>query len=365
MKILIVSENFYPKNNPRSHRTFELAKELGRQKHDVHVVFFSRDYYDFDYSSLEKEYGFKVHKVLLTYKGPRGRILSRIMGLFLAWPFIEIFFKMPKVFRSVEKADMIISIATPHPIHWGLSRLGKRIWKKCDVWVADCGDPYMGCKTDTYKPPFYFKYIEKRWCRLCDFITVPVESAKDGYYKEFHNKLRVIPQAFDLGDRTTPMKEPNNSVPTFMFAGGFIPGIRDPKLLLDYLSSCKNDFKFIIYTNNDSLLSDYKSKMGDKLEIHSYIPRNELLEKMKSMDFLVNIENGNTSVQVPSKLIDYALSGRPVLSVNSYKIDEGNIERFLNADYSGQMQMPDLDKYDIRVVAKQFLELYNEKMSKQ
>jgi hypothetical protein len=90
-----------------------------------------------------------------------------------------------------------------------------------------------------------------------------------------------------------------------------------------------------------------------------------LLQELSAADFLINFENGNTSVQVPSKLIDYSLAGRPVLSVKSYELDEQNIQKFLNGDYSGKMQMPNLDQYDIRVVAKQFIELYNEKMSKQ
>ena len=79
-------------------------------------------------------------------------------------------------------------------------------------------------------------------------------------------------------------------------------------------------------------------------------------------DFLINFENGNTSVQVPSKLIDYSLSGRPVLSVNSFRLDKDNINNFLKGNYSGKMQMPDLSQYDIRNVASQFLALYHNRL---
>ena len=41
------------------------------------------------------------------------------------------------------------------------------------------------------------------------------------------------------------------------------------------------------------------------------------------MDFLLDLENG-ASVPTPSKLIDYALTLRPILSVDSQKSRYGN-----------------------------------------
>lgn len=357
MKILLVSGYFYPENTPRAFRTFELAKELSRQGHNVKVICFSRTLVNENYSDVREAYHIDVEIVPLGYKDPTGRFSRRFMSLFFAWPLIEITSKLPAIIKEGCKYDMIISVAVPHQVHWGIARLGKTIKEKCKVWVADCGDPYMGCKTDTFRPPFYFKYIEKKWCRLCDYITIPVELGREGYYKEFWNKIRVIPQGFNFEESKPNREYVKNTVPTFIFAGGFIPGLRDPKLFLEYLAKVKTDFRFIVYTNNDALLQPYKQQLGDKLEIRSYIPRTDLLQELSTADFLVNFENGNTFVQVPSKLIDYSLAGRPVLSVNSYEIDEQNIQKFLKGDYSGQMQMPDLALYDIKNVAKKFLDL--------
>ena len=357
MKILLVSGYFYPENTPRAYRTFELAKELSRQGHNVKVICFSGTLVNENYSDVREAYHIDVEIVPLEYKNPTGRFSRRFMSLFFAWPLIEITSKLPVIIKEECKYDMIISVAVPHQVHWGIARLGKAIKEKCKVWIADCGDPYMGCKTDTFRPPFYFKYIEKRWCRLCDYITIPVETGREGYYKEFWNKIRVIPQGFNFEESKPNREYVKNTVPTFIFAGGFIPGLRDPKLFLEYLAKVKTDFRFIVYTNNDALLQPYKQQLGDKLEIRSYISRTDLLQELSTADFLVNFENGNTSVQVPSKLIDYSLAGRPVLSVNSYEIDEQNIQMFLNGDYSGQMPMPDLALYDIKNVAKKFLDL--------
>lgn len=360
MKILIVSENFIPVQAPRAFRTYELAKELARQGHEVKVICLTgqKEIVDFDYDTIEKQLNIKVCIVPLIHKSPQNRYVARIASLLFAWPLSEITLKLPRVIKNEPKYDMLISIAAPHQVHWGISRLGDRIKEKFKMWIADCGDPYMGNKADTFKPPFYFKYVEKKWCRLCDYITIPIESGKEGYYKEFWDKICVIPQGFNFEESKPNRAYEKNTVPTFIFAGGFIPGLRDPKLFLEYLAHVEADFRFIVYTNNDALLRPYMLQLGDKLKIRSYIPRTELLQELSSADFLVNFENGNTSVQVPSKLIDYSLAGRPVLSVNSYKIDEQNIQKFLNGDYSEQMVLPDLSQYDIRNVAKQFVDLY-------
>ena len=73
------------------------------------------------------------------------------------------------------------------------------------------------------------------------------------------------------------------------------------------------------------------------------------------MDFLVNFDN-NTDEQIPSKLIDYAVTGRPVLNITK-NIDFNAVNDFLNAKYEKKMKFYDLKKYDIKNVVKQFLEL--------
>ena len=70
--------------------------------------------------------------------------------------------------------------------------------KTAKKWIADCGDPFMGAKLETFRKPFYFKYFEKDFCRKADYITVPAEGAKKAYYSEFLGKIRVIPQGFNF-----------------------------------------------------------------------------------------------------------------------------------------------------------------------
>jgi len=59
---------------------------------------------------------------------------------------------------SQTKYDLLISIAVPYPIHWGVAAVWAKDKSKnlAPNWIADCGDPYCFQENDTFKPPFYF-----------------------------------------------------------------------------------------------------------------------------------------------------------------------------------------------------------------
>jgi hypothetical protein len=198
--------------------------------------------------------------------------------------------------------------------------------------------------------------VEKWFCEKASFITVPTAGSVEGYYPEFREKLKVIPQGFNFEETKLAEGPVQNLVPTFGYAGGFIPGIRDPKGLLEFLSKYKGKFKFFIFTSNADMVEPYVVVGDDRFVIRPYIPREELLYELSKMNFLVNINNG-TSVQTPSKLIDYALTRRPILSIESGTSDLSIVDDFLKGNYERQLQVPDLEAYDIKNVARKFLEL--------
>jgi len=225
------------------------------------------------------------------------------------------------------------------------------------IWAADCGDPYMGFDIDWLSKPFYFKYLEKMFCRKANYITVPVEEAKDAYYSEFRNKIEVIPQGFKFDEiHVDHEKYHKNGVPLFAYAGNLLGGGRNPYKLLDYLVKLDREFRFVIYTRKQEQISQYLNKADGRIEIRDYIPRGQLLQELSTMDFLVNLENGTTS-QVPSKLIDYYLTGRPVLSIPSSDLDPGIVNRFLDGNYTEKYLFENMDRYRITNVCTQFLNL--------
>jgi glycosyltransferase involved in cell wall biosynthesis len=297
-RILIVSARFYPRNSPRSFRTTELAKELVRQGHEVVVLI---PFNGFDYYNYAKETHIKIIDLgplrfkSIEFKGNRlamlvRRGIRRLLLLILEYPEIELMFKVSKRLKQERDYDLIISIAVPFPIHWGVAKARTKVHKIANTWIADCGDAYMGDTSDSFRKLFYFKFVEKWFCRKADYITIPFEGAKQAYYKEFHNKIRIIPQGFQLENLNIPEFIKVFDYPLFAYAGGFIPGISDPGPLLKFLSTCNRRFKFIVYTSQADIILPFKIPMKEKLEIRDKIPREELLIVLSGMDFLINFE---------------------------------------------------------------------------
>ena len=80
---------------------------------------------------------------------------------------------------------------------------------------------------------------------------------------------------------------------------------------------------------------------------------------LAGMDFLINFDN-NTSTQLPSKLIDYAITGRPVLNITSGS-DFSQLLRFMDYDYSERMNLASPQTYNIKVVARAFTDLHDKR----
>lgn len=368
MKILIVSRSFYPMNSPRSFRTTELAKELARQGHEVTVLTPKKP----EHGAFEKQHNLiiedlgqpKWQEVKLVGKGPVllfKRAIRRFSQLLFEYPNIEYYFKVKKALKkkikAKEKYDLLVSIAVPYPIHWGVAGVWKKNNNLADVWVADCGDPFMGQENDTFKPAFYFKYVEKWFCKKVNYLTVPVETAIPAYYPEFHSKIRVISQGFKFDDITTAIYKPNE-IPHFAYAGGLIPGRRDPKDFLEYLVNYPKPYKFYVYTKQIHLVEPYAKRSKGRIEIKDYIPRKELLFELSKLEFVVNFENAGEK-QIPSKIIDYIIIKKPILSVNSFNLDIQVVEEFLSGDYTNELKIENPHQYKIENVAKEFLKLAN------
>lgn len=366
---MIIAYLIYPQNSPRSNRATELAKEFGRQGYDVSLYGVLGK---FNYTDFEIKYDVKVKNLgkhifsnitsddIKQKNTILNRAISKLFGKWVYYPHIYLSVLVNQILKNEKDIDMLISIAYPFPIHWGVAlfKSNNPEMMKQTVWVSDCGDPFMG--NPFHKHPFYFKYIEKWFCGKTDYITVPIEEAKDAYYKEFRHKIKVIPQGFNMDEFKDDYVYNKNTKPTFIYAGVFYKGIRDPRPLLDYLVKKDVDFKFIVYTKTKGIIEPYKKMLGDKLEIQDYIPRVQLLKEMRKADFLLNIEN-NTSQQSPSKLIDYALTKRPVLSINSNGfLNEKLVDDFLNGDYSNRMKIENIEQYDIKNILTQFVSLKKE-----
>jgi hypothetical protein len=365
-KILIISRAFYPMNSPRSFRTTELAKELARLGHEVEVLLpeNSKSEQQLDYAkghSIKiKYYGSLQWKQLGQSKliGDWKRKFGRLLFLLFEYPNIEIYFKLPKYLKHLKKQyDLLISIAVPHENHWAIAKLRSKKNPIAKTWIADCGDPFMDNKLERISPPFYFRFLENRFLKKADYVTVPTQGSIAGYNQKYHHKFKVIPQGFSFENiKIVDRFSPNTPI-EFAYAGGVsASGVRSPHQLIKYLLSLKQEFRFHIYSNNSIDLKHLAKQSKGRIILHHPIPRSELLFELSKMDFLVNLDNG-VSIVTPSKLIDYTLAKRPILNILPENIDINLINQFLDQDYSNAKVINNINDYNIINVAKSFLEL--------
>lgn len=358
--ILIVGRSFYPMITPRAFRATELAKEFAKQGNRVTVL---TQKCDFDYSEFEETHNVRIEDFTNNkWKVIKGRnILKRSLRFalryFFLYPDIQLTKFVSDALQFSKTVDILISIANPYSVHWGVVFALKKNPDLSKVWIADCGDPFMGNTEQKIKNPFYFRYVENWFCKNAQFIVVPIKEAIPSFPDFCRNKIRVIPQGFNFEQIIASANKREEGTILFGYAGSLSKGIRDPGHFLEYLCS-KHDvkFKFIIYTRNISVIETFIERLGNKIEVRDYIPREELLAEMKGMDFVVNFENRST-VQSPSKLIDYALIDRPVLSIIPSQLEKESIDQFLSGDYSKRLIINDIEQYNIKNVAKKFLAL--------
>jgi len=351
---------------PRAHRTTELMKEFARQGHEVTVyaVLGKHDYSKF----LNQFPSITLNNISLKWMyhpynsdgdGKRyfiDKALGKLLGKRYLFPNFEFYHRVQGILKKDYEYDTIISIADPHQIHWGVAcyrKLNPNQFPK--TWIADCGDPFMNNDTTNIYPQKFAKY-EHLFCQQADFITVPEPEAANGYYEEYRSKIKIIPQGFDF-DENREKIEPNNSIPTFGYAGTFYEDIRNPRKFMELLCTIDKPFKFIVYSNHTVLINDFKEKLGEKLEIRKGIPRDKLLRELEKMDFLVNLANVNRPNQIPSKLIDYAITGRPILNVIPSNPDKDKLFEFIYANFFSALRINDIKKYKISNVCDNFIAL--------
>jgi len=389
MKIAIATYHFYPENTPRAFRAFELAKEFSRQGHQV-VVYTAE--YDFNYVPVEKKFGISIRKVkpgfLLNTKAEKytgagrnsldiksknfifGNICKRMLKKAMVYVYAEsikteYFFTLFRALRKDKgKYDLLISNALPFSVHLGCClalRTNKNLAK---VKTAEYGDPFSLSNyrwEGKYLIRKVWMYLERIALKKFDFITTPNRDAAKLFelFKE-KSKIKVIPQGYDFSKIKTAVYK-KNDICTFAYAGIFYETIRNPKNLFDFLSGVNLNFRFLIYTKKTnweslSCIIPYLKRLNEKLVICDYLEREKLIYELSKCDFLININNA-TTYQTPSKIIDYALAGRPFFSCSQNHLDEKRLLNFLDGIYDTSNCNINLEDFDIKNVAASFIEL--------
>lgn len=374
MKIAILTAVFHPELHPRAFRAYELAKEYAIQGHDVEVFLLTR-IKGFDYEQLSQELHIKI-TILPLYTRELGaeNIFQQtnpllrwihwgyrwLLEYLLAGNLFAYSTRIAECLKhEMQQKDMVIALSTPFMNLLGLAKyVHTHKAQSKTIYIADSGDPFY--YSQQTKRALYFKWVEKWVYRHFDYLSIPTSDAIPAYAPLIpKEKIQIIPQAFNMRDvHLSPA--PTSDIPTFAYAGVFYQDIRNPEFLFKHLCTLTEDFRFHVYLRHrdphiTSVLDKYQKQLGEKLIIHYSVKRTDLLYRLSECHFLINISN-TTSTQLPSKLIDYGITKRPVYSFDKQSFNPQVFTAFMHGDYTHAMPI-DIRPYDIEVVTKQFLEL--------
>lgn len=373
MKIHILTSCFYPELHPRAFRAFELARELARQGDAVQVSVLTR-VQDFDYKAKEEKYGFQI-QILDLYQRQSGQTEQTGLSLtstkkwkqklFSAHRFLVEYLLAGNLLRYAPRiaqqliiepdTDLFIALSTPF-----MDILAGALYRRKHIlpntrFIADSGDPFSGSQQTPRA--VYLHWLEKWVYKYYDYLTLPMEAAIPAYMKVIEtDKIHIIPQGFNFA--ATPIATyKKNAIPTFAYAGVFYQDIRNPEFLLEYLAKESKPFLFRIYLRHkdpytDAILNTYHDVLGNRLEIQYGVERKQLIYELSQCDFLVNIGNNNNT-QLPSKLIDYGITKRPIFHCDKAHFNQPVFEQYLTGNYTANTPI-DVTPYAIETIANSF-----------
>ncbi len=354
MKILIVSAWYSPAIHPRAHRWANIASHWAAKGHSV-TVLTSRHAGGPLGESMEK--GVRVIRVghsalheaisnLLGLNRVKGGtaaqpqhsgMLIRVLYACYQWlwkywifpddAFVWYFPARTKLYQLIESEgfDRMITVSMPFTGHClGLSAK-RKFADRMPLWLADIGDPF----SSTESRPFWHARMGRKWerCLLheADVLCLTTAALQNHYLRTFNglkaDKFRVIPPLFV--PYTTEVGEipvDKTSIAIGYFGHLYYP-VRPPEVFLHFLSALQthhpdlyDKLEFHFYGDLNPLV---KSKIEHlpNLICHGLSSREHAAAKMQSMDILLNIGN-RSSIQLPSKAVDYLASGRPVLHLS-------------------------------------------------
>ena len=229
--------------------------------------------------------------------------------------------------------DAVISTSTPYTGHL----VGKTVKRASpDVpWIVDIGDPFSFGQPPWNNMSLYQGLnhrSEAKILNLADSISVTVDSCKKAYgelFPDIEDKITVIPPLFS-GTIASQQKNPETRKDRrLVFTGSLYKEIRNPAYLLDVLAAIFErapEVKVHFYGHlNDcaDLFEPHLRKSPKNVFVHGLVSREIALDALEKADILINIAN-RTRHQLPSKLVDYMASGKPIINIVSI-VDDNSV----------------------------------------
>lgn len=380
MRFLILTHSYKPITNPRAIRWSAIAEHWARSGHDVDVVCgwkpgLARD--EFVEGVGVKRVGGNLSERLRSCMRPReiqptassmdvhpnrsvrqmassGNLLRRLARTChdltwkkLYWPDATCLWSIPalKTARALladHDYDTVVSVSVPFTSHWVGYRL--RNLMNQATWVADVGDPFSFLPE---APPNNASIYQQRniaWehrvfgaASSVSVTTEPTAARYRQLFPDCADKIVVIPPLATHSApavKSSPGSESAAKPIKLVFAGTLYRTIRNPRFLFDLFeqllrSPLGDRLELHLYGlahDCGELVEQQRAKLGTRLCVHGPVSASEAQHALREADILVNLGN-STPCQLPSKVVEYAATGKPILNLIS--IDNDSSTEFL------------------------------------
>jgi glycosyltransferase involved in cell wall biosynthesis len=380
MKILIICNSYLPNSDPRALRWTALSEEWAKCGIEVHVItgkpvgqpgqeirngvhvhrlgsgiFSGLRRWSTEPSSIVTARDKKnqtSHPALAHTPNALSAALRKILRLIhdltwkqVYWPDSTCLWIWPAARYAIRlgrqhAVDALVTVSHPFSGHVVGLIVQHRLPRL--KWLADSGDPFAFSNESETNNFWLWKilnfWVERKLINTVGAFSVTTKETAElykQYFPEGANKLVVIPpliQPSFFDARAWGEDRPASCEIMLLFVGVFYKNVRSPEPLLDLFEKLlwnseilKNNIKLYVIGPTDMVadaLQQYPD-LWDKIVLLGKMPHSKAVKVMFSADCLVNVGN-STHYQLPSKLIEYMATGKPILNVSSISNDSSS-----------------------------------------
>lgn len=224
--------------------------------------------------------------------------------------------------------DAIVSVSDPFTSHLVALQAKKSAPKL--TWVADIGDPFTFVSRIPANNQALYQRLNTRLEQAvldgASGISVTNEAMRSRYEESFPgaaSKLRVIPPLIAPHSPSKSSVFAANGAIRLVYAGSLYRKVREPGALLSLFAELlksepdgRLELHFFGRINDCGALFDaHRGLIGKRVFLHGLVEPKLAAQALLEADFLVNIGNEASPLQLPSKIVDYAAAGKPIVNL--------------------------------------------------
>lgn len=261
------------------------------------------------------------------------------------WPDGSKLFLKPGIAKGkqiISQKDVthVVSVGIPFTCHW----IANAIKTSSDKvhWHMDIQDPF--CYSEEFWVNNFSRYKNKNIAaeseafQNANSISVTNPRAGERYqqlFKEQAHKLKVIPPLWTAADTNDKYDMILYSRKIHLgYFGSFYEGVRSPLMFMKFLKFLHEQdpslfdeiqFHFVGQMDRVSLpMFDIYPEIRRYMVIHGFMTRSQTLDAMSQVDILMNFGN-TTDYHLPSKVVDYLATGKPIVNLTSIANDSTSL----------------------------------------